>query len=140
MADMKTFRLLVNTPDRVFYNDDVTMVELSTTEGEIGVYAEHIPLTSVLVPCVMNIHVDGDVKKAAVHGGIVEILQDKVTVLAEIAEWPEEIDVNRANEAKTRAERRLSSNDPQIDVVRAEAALKRSLARQIGRATGSERV
>ena len=80
MADMKTFRLLVNTPDRVFYNDDVTMVELSTTEGEIGVYAEHIPLTSVLVPCVMNIHVDGDVKKAAVHGGIVEILQDKVTV------------------------------------------------------------
>ena len=88
MADMKTFRLLVNTPDRVFYNDDVTMVELSTTEGEIGVYAEHIPLTSVLVPCVMNIHVDGDVKKAAVHGGIVEILQDKVTVLAEIAEWP----------------------------------------------------
>ena len=129
MADMKTFRLLVNTPDRVFYNDDVTMVELSTTEGEIGVYAEHIPLTSVLVPCVMNIHVDGDVKKAAVHGGIVEILQDKVTVLAEIAEWPEEIDVNRANEAKIRAERRLSSNDPHIDVVRAEAALKRSLAR-----------
>ena len=129
MADMKTFRLLVNTPDRVFYNDDVTMVELSTTEGEIGVYAEHIPLTSVLVPCVMNIHVDGDVKKAAVHGGIVEILQDKVTVLAEIAEWPEEIDVNRANEARTRAERRLSSSDPQIDVVRAEAALKRSLAR-----------
>ena len=129
MADMKTFRLLVNTPDRVFYNDDVTMVELSTTEGEIGVYAEHIPLTSVLVPCVMNIHVDGDVKKAAVHDGIVEILQDKVTVLAEIAEWPEEIDVNRANEARTRAERRLSSNDPQIDVVRAEAALKRSLAR-----------
>ena len=112
MADIKTFRLLVNTPDRVFYNDDVTMVELSTTEGEIGVYAEHIPLTSVLVPCVMNIHVDGDVKKAAVHGGIIEILQDKVTVLAEIAEWPEEIDVNRANEAKTRAERRLSSNDP----------------------------
>ena len=129
MAVMKTFRLLVNTPDRVFYNDDVTMVELSTTEGEIGVYAEHIPLTSVLVPCVKNIHVDGDVKKAAVHGGIVEILQDKVTVLAEIAEWPEEIDVNRANEARTRAERRLSSNDPQIDVVRAEAALKRSLAR-----------
>lgn len=129
MADMKTFRLLVNTPDRVFYNDDVTMVELSTTEGEIGVYAEHIPLTSVLVPCVMNIHVDGDVKKAAVHSGIIEILQDKVTVLAEIAEWPEEIDVNRANEAKTRAERRLSSNDPHIDVVRAEAALKRSLAR-----------
>ena len=129
MADMKTFRLLVNTPDRVFYNDDVTMVELSTTEGEIGVYAEHIPLTSAPLPRVINNPLDRDQKKAPEHGGIDEILQDKVTVLAEIAEWPEEIDVNRANEAKTRAERRLSSNDPHIDVVRAEAALKRSLAR-----------
>lgn len=129
MADMKTFRLLVNTPDRVFYKDDVTMVELATTEGEIGIYAEHIPLTSVLVPCVMNVHVDGEIKKAAVHGGIIEILKDKVTILAEVAEWPEEIDVSRANEAKIRAERRLSSHDSNVDVVRAEAALKRSLAR-----------
>lgn len=129
MADMKTFRLLVNTPDRVFYKDDVTMVELATTEGEIGIYAEHIPLTSVLVPCVMNVHVDGEIKKAAVHGGIIEILKDKVTILAEVAEWPEEIDVNRANEAKIRAERRLSSHDSNVDIVRAEAALKRSLAR-----------
>lgn len=129
MADMKTFRLLVNTPDRVFYSDDVTMVELVTSEGEIGIYAEHIPLTSVLVPCVMSIHEDGDIKKAAVHGGIIEILKDKVTVLAEVAEWPDEIDVNRANEAKLRAERRLASKDSGIDTVRAEAALKRSLAR-----------
>jgi F-type H+-transporting ATPase subunit epsilon len=52
MADMKTFRLLINTPDRVFYDEDATMVELATSEGEIGVYADHIPLTSVIVPCV----------------------------------------------------------------------------------------
>jgi F-type H+-transporting ATPase subunit epsilon len=129
MADMKTFRLLINTPDRVFYDEDATMVELATSEGEIGVYADHIPLTSVIVPCVMNIHVDGDVKKAAVHGGIIEILKDKVTVLAEVAEWPEEIDVNRANEAKIRAERRLASKEAGIDILRAEAALQRSLAR-----------
>lgn len=128
MAD-KTFKLLVNTPDRVFYQGDATMVELSTSEGEIGVYAEHIPLTSVLVPCVMTIHEDGAEKKAAVHGGIVEILKDKVTVLAEVAEWPDEIDVNRANEAKIRAERRLSSHDSNVNMMRAELALKRSLAR-----------
>ncbi|MDO5382538.1 MAG: ATP synthase F1 subunit epsilon [Eubacteriales bacterium] len=129
MADSKTIKLLINTPERVFYNDDVTMVELATSEGEIGVYPDHIPLTAVLVPCVLKIHQDGEVKKAAVHGGIVEILKDKVTVLAEIAEWPDEIDVNRANEAKTRAERRLSSKDSNLDVARAELALKRSLAR-----------
>lgn len=127
MAD--NFRLLVNTPDRQFYDDVVTMVELATSEGEIGIYAEHIPLTAVLVPSVMYIHQGNNIKKAAIHGGIVEILKDRVTVLAEVAEWPEEIDVNRANEAKIRAERRLAGNEPEINVMRAELALKRSLAR-----------
>ena len=105
------------------------MVELVTSEGEIGVYAEHIPLTAVIVPGVMKIHKDGQIKKAAVHGGIIEILKDKVTVLAEVAEWPEEIDVNRANEAMIRAERRIKSGEANIDMLRAEAALKRSMAR-----------
>ena len=117
MADTSTMKLLVNTPERVFYNDDVTFVELSTSEGEIG------------VPCVLKIHQDGDVKKAAVHGGIVEILKDRITILAAIAEWPDEIDVNRANEAKVRAERRLAAKESNLDVHRAEMALKRSLAR-----------
>lgn len=127
MAD--TMKLLVNTPERVFYNDDVTFVELCTSEGEIGVYPNHVPLTAVLVPCVLKIHKDGEVKKAAVHGGIVEILKDRVTVLAEIAEWPDEIDVNRANEAKVRAERRLAAKESNLNVHRAELALRRSLAR-----------
>jgi len=126
MAD-KTITLLVNTPDRVFYHDDVTMVELATSEGEIGIFPDHIPLTAVIVPCVLQIHQGNEVKKAAIHGGIVEILKDKVTVLAEVAEWPEEIDVNRANEAKIRAERRIATKDG--DMARAEVALKRSLAR-----------
>ncbi|MDO5402689.1 MAG: ATP synthase F1 subunit epsilon [Eubacteriales bacterium] len=126
---MKTFMLLVNTPDRVFFHEEADMVELATTEGEIGVYADHIPLTAVLVPSVLKIHQNGVVKKAAIHGGIVEILKDKVTVLAEIAEWPEEIDVNRADEARVRAERRLASRDSNTDVGRAQMALKRSMAR-----------
>ena len=92
-------------------------------------YPQHIPLTAVLVPCVLTIHQNDGIKKAAVHGGIVEVLKDKVTILAEIAEWPDEIDVNRANDAKIRAERRLASKDSNLDVPRAEMALKRSLAR-----------
>lgn len=123
------FELIVNTPDRQFYCDDVSMVELVTSEGEIGVYAEHIPLTAVVVPGVMKIHEDSQIRKAAVHGGIIEILKDKVTILAEVAEWPEEIDVNRANEAMIRAQRRLKSHEANIDMVRAETALKRSMAR-----------
>ena len=125
MADR--FTLIVNTPDREFYRGDVTMLELTTSEGDIGIYAGHIPLTAVIVPGVMTIHTDEGIKKAAVHGGIIEILQ--VNVLAEVAEWPEEIDVNRANEARIRAERRLKSSDADVNIVRAEMALKRSLAR-----------
>ena len=104
MADLQTIKLLVNTPDRVFYHDDATFVELSTSEGDIGVYPGHIPLTAVVVPCVLSIHNGNNVKKAAVHGGIIEILKDKITILAEVA-------------------------DNNLDMVRAEAALKRSLAR-----------
>lgn len=129
MADTGTMKLLVNTPERVFFNGEATFVELATSEGEIGVYPRHIPLTAVLVPCVLTIHQNDGIKKAAVHGGIVEVLKDKVTILAEIAEWPDEIDVNRANDAKIRAERRLASKDSNLDVPRAEMALKRSLAR-----------
>ena len=129
MADTGTMKLLVNTPERVFFNGEATFVELATSEGEIGVYPQHSPLTAVLVPCVLTIHQNDGIKKAAVHGGIVEVLKDKVTILAEIAEWPDEIDVNRANEAKIRAERRLASKDSNLDVSRAEMALKRSLAR-----------
>lgn len=129
MADTGTMKLLVNTPERVFFNGEATFVELVTSEGEIGVYPQHIPLTAVLVPCVLTIHQNDGIKKAAVHGGIVEVLKDKVTILAEIAEWPDEIDVNRANDAKIRAERRLASKDSNLDVPRAEMALKRSLAR-----------
>ena len=122
MADLQTIKLLVNTPDRVFYHDDATFVELSTSEGDIGVYPGHIPL-------VLSIHNGNDVKKAAVHGGIIEILKDKITILAEVAEWSDEIDVERANEARLRAEKRLASHDSNLDMVRAETALKRSLAR-----------
>ena len=89
----------------------------------------HIPLTAVVVPCVLSIHNGNDVKKAAVHGGIIEILKDKITILAEVAEWSDEIDVERANEARLRAEKRLASHDNSLDMVRADAALKRSLAR-----------
>ena len=129
MADTGTMKLLVNTPERVFFNGEATFVEFATRDGEIGVYPQHIPLTAVLVPCVLTIHQNDGIKKAAVHGGIVEVLKDKVTILAEIAEWPDEIDVNRANDAKIRAERRLASKDSNLDVPRAEMALKRSLAR-----------
>ena len=77
----------------------------------------------------MKIHNEGEVKKAAILGGFVEILKDKITVLAEDAQWPDDIDVARAKAAKKRAEDRLTAKQEGTDMLRAEAALKRAIAR-----------
>lgn len=128
MAD-KLFRLEIISPERVFYEGDVSMLELTTSEGEIGVYAGHIPMTMVLMPGIATITELNGKKEAAVHSGFLLIEGDQVTVLAEVAEWPDEIDVNRAKEAKLRAERRIASGETGINRERAEFALKRSLVR-----------
>jgi len=123
------FKLQVIAPDRVFLEENADMVELTTTEGEIGVLKDHIPLTAIVAPGILRIKKDGQQKEAALLEGFVEILPDKVVILAESCEWPEEIDINRANEAKIRAERRLKSADAEMNEARAELALRRSLVR-----------
>ena len=105
MADEnKVFDVEIITPDRVFFTGTATMIEFNTAAGELGVYARHIPLTTVLAP-------------------------EKVTLLAEIAEWPNEIDKARAEAAKARAEERLANRTEAIDVKRAEFALRKALVR-----------
>lgn len=129
MADNNLFQLQVISPDRVFYTGEVEMVEVKTTEGEMGIYKEHIPLTAIVAPGVLRIHENGNVKEAALLDGFIEITKKKVVILAEACEWPDEIDINRANEAKIRAERRLKAGEGEINEVRAEMALRRSLTR-----------
>ena len=130
MADMsKFFRLQVISPDRIFYDGDVEMVELRTSEGEMGVLKGHIPLTAILVPGVLKMKEDGQERRAALHDGFVEVFQDHMTILAESCEWPEEIDEQRAQAARERAEERLRSKTPETDVLRAETALLRAMAR-----------
>lgn len=125
----KFFRLEIITPDRKFYEGEASMVEFTSTEGEMGVYKHHIPLTAVLAPGIVTITEAEGKKEAAIHAGFVEILPDKVTFLAEIAEWPEEIDVARAEASRSRAEERLHNHAAEIDVARAEIALKKALVR-----------
>jgi len=118
------------TPDRVFYSGKATMIEFNTTEGEIGVLPNHIALTTVIAPGIVTISTEEEQVKAAVHAGFAEILPDKVTLLAEIAEWPDEIDVKRAHAAEERARERLEKKEANLDVMRAEIALKKALVRQ----------
>ena len=125
----KLFDVEIITPDRVFYKGEADMIEFNTADGEIGVYKDHIPLTTVLEPGVVIIHKDGEEKVAAVHAGFAEILGEKVTLLAELAEWPDEIDVGRAEAARARAEERIKTRTESLDLKRAEYALHRALTR-----------
>ena len=130
MAADNLFDLKIITPDRVFYSGKASFLELNTVEGEIGIYKNHIPMTTVLEPGIATITEEGGNKKeAALHTGFMEILGDRITILAEIAEWPDEIDRNRAQEAKIRAERRLQNDKSNINITRAELALHKALVR-----------
>lgn len=130
MAAENSFKVKIIAPDRLFYEGDAEMIELTTTEGQIGVYKGHIPLTAVIAPGVVRVYeAEGQVKSASLISGFVEILPESVEVLAEIVEWPDEIDLNRAEEAKVRAERRLAEKSTETNLARAELALKRAVAR-----------
>ncbi len=126
--DNKKFELTIITPDRTFYEGEASMVEFNTTEGQIGVFKNHIPMTVIVKPGVLTITGD-EVLKAALHSGFVQILQDKVTILAEIIEWPNEIDKARAEAAKDRAEKLIAEHAATTDICRAEASLLRAVAR-----------
>lgn len=126
---MEDYKLRIITPDRVFYEGTVDMIEFNTTEGEIGVLPGHIPMTVIIKPGVLTITEKDEIKEAALHSGFVEILPDRMTILAEVVEWPGEIDLERAEAAKRRAEERIKSHTPETDMARAETALMRAIAR-----------
>ena len=128
MAD-NLFKIKIVSPERIFFEGKVSFVEFNTSEGEIGVYKMHIPTTVIVAPGILTLHMAEEKKIAALHSGFAEILPDSITILAEIVEWPEEIDMSRAEAARERAEERLRSRQTETDLARAETALHRAVAR-----------
>ncbi|MBM7684541.1 F0F1 ATP synthase subunit epsilon [Defluviitalea raffinosedens] len=122
-------QLQIITPEKNFFSGEVDRVSFRTTEGDIGVLPNHQPLTAIISIGTIRIKQDGNERKASLIGGFAEIQPDKVTILTDAAEWPEEIDVRRAEEAKRRAEERLAKRTADINVARAESALRRALIR-----------
>nr|WP_206529628.1 F0F1 ATP synthase subunit epsilon [Brevibacillus sp. SYP-B805] len=120
----------VVTPERVVYSGEASMVIARGVEGDLGILPNHMPLVTPLKIAPVRIKTEGDKEiKMAVSGGFMEVRGDKVTIIAETAERPEDIDVARAKAAKARAEQRLSERHPDLDVRRAELALQRAMAR-----------
>ena len=100
MAENNMFELKIISPEEMFYEGEGSFLEFTSVGGEMGVYKNHIPLTTILEPCVMKIHKGTEVKKVAVLGGFVEILQEKITVLAEGVQWPGRLTENARKERK----------------------------------------
>ena len=123
------YKLEIITPEKVFYEENISMIVFKTTEGDIGVLKNHMPLTTLLSSGLAKIKVDDKEKEVILHEGFVEIKPEKVTILTDAAEWPDEIDLNRAKAAKQRAESLLKKKNDQVDIARAEAALMRAVAR-----------
>lgn len=123
------FHLEIVTPDRVFYDNDVEMIIARTTEGDMGILAGHIPIVAPLEISNLRIKEDGVEKKAAISGGFIKVAESGTTIIVDAAEWPDEIDIQRAEEAKKRAEERLASRSADVDTLRAEVALKKAINR-----------
>lgn len=118
----------VVTPDGPVLEDSFEMVSCKAESGELGILPGHIPLVAPLT--ISAVRLKGErPQRIAVSGGFLEVRPDKVTILAQSAEKPENIDVERARKARERAERRLQAKKDEIDFRRAEFALKRALNR-----------
>ncbi|MBZ5682526.1 MAG: F0F1 ATP synthase subunit epsilon [Acidobacteriia bacterium] len=127
MAD--TFQLEIVTPEKKVVNVPVEEVQIPGRNGYLGVLPGHAPLITELAVGEITYRENTTEQRLAVAWGFAEVLPDKVTILAETAERPYEIDVERARKAKVRAEQRLSSGDTNVDVERALNALHRAEAR-----------
>ena len=129
----ESIELIVVTPERQLLREAVVEATLPGADGCLGILPGHAPLITELGigELTYRPHGGGEAGHLAIISGFAEVLGDRVTVLAETAERPEEIDVARAEEAKKRAEQRLASatSDPNVDWSRAAVALQRSLIR-----------
>lgn len=127
---MNTFLLEIVTPERVVFSQQVDNVIVRGTEGEFGVMAGHLPLVTPIKIAPITVKSGSNRTEIAVNGGFIEVQKEKAIILAESAELPQDIDLDRANAAKERAELRLSSGGKdQIDEARAQVALQRAITR-----------
>ncbi len=132
MADKKTIKFEIVTPERTVFSQEIIQVIVPTQAGEITVLPEHIPLVSILKPGVLEIKTaNQEVEIISVSGGFIEVLRDKVVILADTAERAQELDESRIEEARKRAEEAKieALNNPAYDLSAVAARLEVEMAR-----------
>ncbi|MEG0641919.1 MAG: F0F1 ATP synthase subunit epsilon [Clostridium sp.] len=126
---MATFEMEIVTPEKKFFKGEIESVNLTSLTGKVQILANHIPYVTGLIPGIIKIVENGKERMASISGGFIQFADNKAIILADSAEWPQEIDVERAKEALNRAEDRLKKKGEDVDVLRAKAALLRATAR-----------
>jgi F-type H+-transporting ATPase subunit epsilon len=124
-----TFNLEIITPYRVFVGTASEMIIVNTIDGELGILPDHEPVAAPIVIGPIKVKIGGKWKNAAVSDGILEVVHERVTMLVGAAEWPEEIDVARAERSRARALERLKDTTVVWEAHRAKAALLRAETR-----------
>ena len=124
-----TTQLEVVTPEGVAYENQITALEAPASDGLIGIWPRHAPLVTALQIGVLEVKIGEQQLPIPVSDGFMEVTPQEIKIVVRTAEHPGEIDVERAESARERAEQRLQSDSGQIDFARAEAALERALAR-----------
>jgi F-type H+-transporting ATPase subunit epsilon len=118
------------TAERVVYSEEgVDRLIVPGVEGELGVLTLHAPLLTMIQPGVMRIVKGEEEVEMAITGGFIEVRDNRITILADAAERAEEIDVERAEEARRRAKRLIEEREAEVDLARAQAELAGALAR-----------
>ena len=124
-----TFQLEIVTPEKMVVRDVAEEMQIPGKNGYLGVLPGHAPLITELAVGEISYRKGSETLYLAVAWGFAEVLPERVVILAETAERPEDIDVKRAQESKQRAEERLKSGSTEIDFTRAEDALQRAETR-----------
>ncbi len=125
---MATIKLEIVTPEARTYSEDVDMVTLPGVEGELGVFPQHVPLMTQIVPGEIGVRKDGKDFFLAVGEGFVEITGEQVSIMTDMAVMAEDIDEQKAEEARQRAEARLRERLPEDEEAMVKAALAHSIA------------
>lgn len=126
---MTPFKLQIITPEKTVFDGDIEQVIVRTTVGDVGILKGHEPYCAAIGVGQMRVMVNGEFRRAATSGGIIKVSKELTTILVQTCEWADEIDVERANNAKAAAEERIKAAQSDNDLLLAEAKLKRALNR-----------
>jgi len=129
---MKTIKFEIVTPERTVLKQEILQITVPTMSGEITVLPDHIPLVSILKPGVIEVKTaDNNLEIMSVSGGFIEVMKDKIVILADSAERAEEIDEKKVEEARLRAEeaKKNAKSVDDVEFARISAQIEKELAR-----------